>query len=116
VRLCEADSMAARIELLWWEECPSWDRALTMLREEMGRAGLDPQDVAVTEVVGEEDAERLGFPGSPTIRIDGRDLQPPGPDEPVGLTCRVYRTRDGRTSPLPDREDLREALEEVSGG
>ena len=47
--------------------------------------------------------------GSPTIRVNGRDLQPPG-DEPVGLTCRVYRLRDGRISPLPDRAEVREAL------
>jgi hypothetical protein len=103
-----------RIELLWWQECPSWERALQMLREEMGRAGLDPEVVEVTEIDTEEDATRHEFPGSPTIRIDGADLQPPGPDQPLGLTCRVYRTRDGRISPLPDPEDLREALREVS--
>ena len=47
--------------------------------------------------------------GSPTIRIDGEDLFPPG-EEPAGLTCRIYRLRDGRVSPLPDPADLREAL------
>lgn len=99
---------------MWWKGCPSWERALGMLREEMERAGLDPAAVDVIEVTSEDEAERLGFPGSPTIRLDGRDLQPPGPEEPGGLTCRVYRGRDGRTSPLPDREDLRDALLEVS--
>ena len=85
-----------------------------MLREEAERAGLDPAAIEVTEIRDETDAERHGFPGSPTIRIDGRDVQPPDPDEPRGLTCRVYRTRDGRTSPLPEREQLREALVEVN--
>jgi hypothetical protein len=33
-------------------------------------------------------------------------------DEPAGLTCRVYRRRDGRVSPLPDRADVRDALAE----
>lgn len=99
-----------QIELLWWQECPSWERALAMLREEMGQAGLDPESIEVTEIDTEQDADCTDFPGSPTIRIDGRDLQPPGPEEPRGLTCRVYRRRDGRISPLPDREDLREAL------
>ena len=55
------------------------------------------------------EAEREQFVGSPTIRIDGRDVQPPGSD-PVGLTCRVYRRPDGRISALPDRADVREAL------
>jgi hypothetical protein len=98
------------VELLWWRECPSWEPALQMLREEMEAAGLDPEAIRVTEIEGEEDAARRGFPGSPTILVDGRDIQPPGPDEPRGLTCRVYRRRDGRVSPLPDPAEIREAL------
>ena len=101
------------VELLWWEECPSWERALETLRVEMDAAGIDPSALAVTEIETEEDAGRQGFPGSPTIRVRGRDIQPPGPDQPIGLTCRVYRRRDGRVSPLPDPEDIRDALREV---
>jgi hypothetical protein len=101
------------IEFLWWEECPSWDRALTMLREEMSAAGIEPDSIRMTEIDTDEDAERTDFPGSPTIRIDGSDFQPPGPDQPRGLTCRVYRLRDGRVSPLPDRRDLRAALQKA---
>lgn len=99
-----------KIEFLWWEECPSWDRALEMLREAMREEGLDPESVALTEIDSDEDAERAGFPGSPTILIDGADLDPPATEAPRGLTCRVYRLRDGRASPLPDPQDLREAL------
>jgi hypothetical protein len=98
------------VELLWWEGCPSWERALQMLRAEMEAAGLDPAAIEVTEIEGEEDAARRGFAGSPTILVDGRDIQPPGPEEPQGLVCRVYRRRDGRLSPLPDPADIREAL------
>jgi hypothetical protein len=86
-----------------------------MLREEMAAAGIGEESLRVTEVRGQEDAERHGFPGSPTIRVRGRDIQPPGPEEPIGLTCRVYRQRDGRVSPLPDREDVRDALGGNSG-
>jgi hypothetical protein len=102
--------MAADVELLWWRGCPSWEPALQMLRAEAETAGLDPSAIRVTEIEGEADAERRRFPGSPTILIDGRDLQPPGPEEPRGLTCRVYSRRDGSVSPLPDPADLREAL------
>ena len=101
------------IELLWWRECPSWERAIEMLREQMRELGLDAGALRVTEITDEQDVERNGFPGSPTILIDGDDFQPPGPDQPRGLTCRVYRRRDGRPSPLPDPEDLREALEKA---
>ena len=37
-------------------------------------------------------------------------MQPPEDGEPPGLTCRVYRLRDGRVSPKPDPDDLRDAL------
>jgi hypothetical protein len=86
---------------------------MEMVREEMREAGLDPAALEITEIETEEDSERSEFPGSPTIRIDGADFQPPGPEEPGGLTCRVYRLRDGRASPLPDPRDLREALEKA---
>jgi hypothetical protein len=97
------------VEFLWWEGCPSHERALADLREVMQEAGLDPAAVDMRHIGSEEDAGREGFVGSPTIRVDGEDVFPPG-DEPVGLTCRIYRLRDGRASPTPDPADLREAL------
>jgi hypothetical protein len=81
-----------------------------MLRDEMLAAGLDPDAIQVREVDTEVSADREQFVGSPTIRINGRDVQPPMEGEPTGLACRVYRRRDGRTSPLPDPEDLRDLL------
>ncbi|HTQ67399.1 MAG TPA: hypothetical protein VMI13_01780 [Solirubrobacteraceae bacterium] len=70
--------------------------------------------MTVREVGSDEQARVEGFIGSPTIRIDGRDIQPPQ-DEPTGLACRIYRRRDGRVSPTPDPLDLREALRAASG-
>jgi hypothetical protein len=104
-----------KVEFLWWSGCPSWDRALQELREAMTEVGLDPASLDVREVESEADAEREGFPGSPTIRIDGMDVQPPE-QEPAGLTCRVYRLRDGRYSPTPDPADVREALLMATSG
>jgi hypothetical protein len=102
--------VAPRVEFLWWAECPSWERALAELRAEMSAAGVPPEALALTEVRGKEDADRLGFPGSPTIRVGGRDVEPSSPDAGFGLTCRVYRRADGRVSPLPDRAAIRRAL------
>jgi len=98
------------VELLWWEGCPSSDEAHGLVRRAMAEAGLDPDALRSIEVATEETAEREGFVGSPTIRVDGRDIQPSGEPEPPGLTCRVYHLRDGRISPLPDPEDIKEAL------
>jgi hypothetical protein len=75
----------------------------------MSQSGLDPETIVLREVDTDADAEQERFVGSPTIRIDGVDIQPPK-DEPFGLTCRVYHRRDGRISPTPDPADVREAL------
>jgi hypothetical protein len=108
-------SPAPRVEFLWWAGCPSHERALAELRAEMTALGLDPEGVEVREVTDDEQARAEGFPGSPTIRIGGRDVQEPG-DNPLGLTCRVYRLRDGRISALPDPADVREALTAATRG
>jgi hypothetical protein len=85
-----------------------------MLREEMEKKGLDPDSIEVREIDTESAARQGQFVGSPTIRVNGVDVQPPVDAEPTGLTCRVYRRRDGRVSPLPDPEDVREALGSVA--
>ena len=101
---------APRVELLWWEGCPSWPEALEDLRAALGDVGLDPDTVESVQVRTDAEAREQRFPGSPTIRLDGADLLPGPADEPAGLTCRVYRLRDGRASPTPDPADLRDAL------
>jgi hypothetical protein len=97
------------VELLYWDGCPSHPQALRELREVMAELGLDPQTVEVREVDTDDAADAERFTGSPTIRVDGVDVQDPGA-EPVGLTCRVYHRRDGRVSAVPDPEDVRDAL------
>ena len=98
------------VELLWWEGCPSTERALEAVRAALSDLRLDGVDVRLREIRTDDDAEGAGFVGSPTILIDGHDLVPAADDEPIGLSCRVYRRRDGRISPIPDPDDLREAL------
>jgi hypothetical protein len=92
------------VELLYWEGCPSHPEALADLRAALGGR----EEVVLREIATEEDAVAERFPGSPTIRVDGADLFPS--DEPPSLTCRIYRLADGRFSPTPDPQALREAL------
>lgn len=68
------------------------------------------EPVALVEVNTIEEAAELGFPGSPTIRIDGADVDPAGAGGRPSLSCRIYRSPDGRASPLPTREQIEEAL------
>ncbi|HXF82536.1 MAG TPA: hypothetical protein VNN19_07280 [bacterium] len=97
-----------RIEFLYWEECPSHEQALARLREVLAEEGIRAP-IEIVRVDTEEEARRLRFPGSPTIRVDGTDIAPP-PDQPTGLSCRVYLTEDGRVTPLPTKAMIRRAL------
>lgn len=78
-------------------------------REVAEELGIEPT-VRTVEVSTPEAAEPQRFLGSPSIRIDGRDVEP-GADERGGfvLACRIYRTASGQTG-LPERERVRSAL------
>ena len=98
-----------RVELLFWAGCPSHPEALALLEEVLAENRISAE-IEMREVHTHEEARELAFPGSPTIRVDGADVDPAGAAEPPSLTCRVYRSPDGRPSPVPSREQLEEAL------
>ena len=83
-----------RVTIQYCEGCPNWkladERVQSVLR------GLSRGDVKVERqlIDSAETAERVGFHGSPTILVDGRDPFATGA-EPVGMTCRVYPTDEG---------------------
>lgn len=97
------------IELLYWDGCPSHPEARELLEEVLAARGIDAE-IRMTHVGTDAEAERLRFPGSPTIRIDGRDVDAGGAAAPPSLTCRIYHLADGRPSPIPSREELEAAL------
>jgi hypothetical protein len=100
-----------RIEFLFWEDCPSHAQARILLRDVMAELGI-AGSVDEIEVLTDDDASRLAFPGSPTIRVDGVDVDPAGAAQMgTALTCRIYHLEDGRVSPVPSREMIRRALE-----
>ena len=100
----------SEIEFLFWEDCPSHPEARRLLQEAISEAGVDAP-VKEIEVLTDEDAERLRFPGSPTIRVNGVDVDPAGAAQMgTALTCRVYRLEDGRFSPVPSKQMLLRAL------
>lgn len=93
------------VRLLYFDGCPNWataDERLTALADEFGFE-LEHQQVDTPQ-----EADELGFRGSPTILVNGRDPFARG-DEPTGLTCRVYDTPEGATG-SPTVEQLRAAL------
>lgn len=101
--------MSKRVELLWFADCPNHPAARVMLEEVI--ADLAPGTPIIDlDATDPETARRLRFPGSPTIRIDGRDIDPtyvdPGDYNP---RCRLYRTTEGLRG-LPERHWIEDAL------
>lgn len=98
-----------RIDFLYWSGCPSHPEARELLRDVIAARGVEAE-VVEREVTTDEEARELAFPGSPTIRVDGRDVDPEGASARPALTCRIYHLPDGRVSPVPSREQLEEAI------
>jgi hypothetical protein len=98
------------VTYLWSADCPSHREGVARLRDAAERAGV-PVVVEEREVTTDEEAGRLGFLGSPTYLLDGRDMAAP-PDHPVARVdaCRAYPQPGGRVGPLPHPDDLVAAL------
>ena len=97
-----------QITLRYFAGCPNWRVAEERLRLALADAGVTGATIHLEAVETLEDAVRLGFRGSPSLLVDGRD---PFADEnaPVGLACRVYVTEDGLQG-APTRAQLRAVL------
>ena len=102
------------IALLWFESCPNHRAARRLLHEALAETGIEAniQDIRIDE---HEQAVCLRFQGSPTIRVDGRDVQPtPEEETPYGMACRIYRTPDGPQG-FPTKALIRAALARATG-
>jgi hypothetical protein len=97
------------VELLYWDGCPSYPEARELLADVLSVRGVEAE-IRMRRVTTDAEAEALSFPGSPTIRIDGRDVDRAGAESRPSLSCRVYYLPDGRASPIPSRDDLEAAL------
>ena len=94
------------VSLLYFDDCPNW----TIAAQRLDAIAAESPGVVVSHrrVETLEDAERLGFHGSPSILVDGVDVFA-GPGSSVGLSCRIYWTPDGMAG-VPSLEQLRGAL------
>lgn len=100
------------VALLYFDDCPNWKVA----DQRLAAIAAERPDVVVTRhrVETVEQAERLGFHGSPSILVDGVDVFA-DPGAGVGLSCRVYRTPQGLAG-APTMEQLRAALGVADAG
>ena len=78
-----------RIELLYFEGCPGYESLLARLPPLVG----DAAELELRRVTSPEEAEAERFLGSPTLRIDGEDVEPAAAERAdFGMKCRLYRT------------------------
>ena len=101
--LCD-EARPLKIQVLYFDGCPSYAPTLECLREVVRELGVEAAIEAV-EVRTEDDARRLQFFGSPTVRVDGRDIAPAAARGQYGFTCRIYGG-----SGVPSRELIRSAI------
>jgi hypothetical protein len=99
------------VELLYVANCPNHVVALERLRAILPAESFRTQ-VNQVLVRDTEMALSLKFPGSPTIRVNGQDVEPQiERATSFGLMCRLYS--DGSGAPSP--ESLRAAIEKARG-
>jgi hypothetical protein len=100
---------SVRIEILAREDCPNRGMAITVVERVVDETGV-PAEIEVVEIDSDEDAEELRVLGSPTVLVDGRDVDP----QPSSLAAfsaddRIYRTDRGPCG-WPEPEWIRDAL------
>lgn len=97
------------VEILYFAGCPNYRAARELVERVAGDLGLEPE-IRMVELRDAEGAERLRFLGSPTIRVNGHDVEPGAdPRDQFMLACRVYRLESGLAG-LPDERWVREAF------
>ena len=99
------------IELLYFSECPSWENALDLLKDILDELEIST-DITFTKVETNEEAIFHKFQGSPTIKINDKDLFSTN-QENFALGCRVYKTSEGFKG-VPTREMIKEKILDLS--
>jgi hypothetical protein len=102
------------VEVLYAEHCPCVSAALSLVQRVCAELGVDAEVRAVL-VTDQAAAERARFPGSPTVRVAGRDVEPGV--ELAGeytLECRLYR-HEHHLAGYPQERWVRDALVAAAG-
>ena len=101
-----------RIQLLYFAGCPMYLAARERLDEALREEGLE-SPVEMIEVRSQEEAESLRFVGSPSIRINGLDIDESArSSKNYGMMCRVYTTKSGMSG-SPSKDTIRARIREA---
>jgi hypothetical protein len=109
-----SQSGSVRVEVLSFRGCPHREPAIELVERVVSDLGL-AVDVVCVDVPDAESASSTRFLGSPSIRVNGADVEPGARSRTdYVLGCRVYRTPDG-LSGQPDEQWIRAALVRAHG-
>jgi hypothetical protein len=98
-----------KIEVFYVADCPNRQPTIEIVQEVLREQGLRP-DIIQLEISDPAQAAALSFVGSPTVRVDGKDVEPSvNLFPPCGVSCRTYFV-DGRFERTPRREWIRNAV------
>jgi hypothetical protein len=103
--------MTRVVDLSYFDGCPSWRDAWRDLGDVLAETGIAAQ-VRLRDVTTLGDGPPRGFAGSPTIHVDGVDLE--GYDGPGVMACRRYQENGGQGSPSLGLLRARLTAEELS--
>lgn len=100
------------IQFLYFNDCPGHEHAWRVLQEALRESGTDAR-IERVEVTRPEDAARLRFLGSPSIRINGRDLEDSADELGYGWRCRYYEDSEpGQPRAVPSKQLILSRLDE----
>ncbi len=108
------NAMEMNVRFLYFEGCPNAGAALQRLKKVLQKYGISG-DVELVEISSPENAKAHHFLGSPTIQINGLDIEKERRADPPLFGCRVYEGKEGRTG-VPPKEMITRALEEAMEG
>src|SRR6266481_2732102 len=104
-----------KIEVLYFDGCPNHKPAVERVQQLLREEGV-PAEVLEVNVRDTSIAQKVGFLGSPSVRVNGQDVEPEArAAREYGMMCRTYSV-DGRRQGLPSREMLRQAIREANSG
>jgi hypothetical protein len=104
-----------KIEVFYFDGCPNHESAVERVRQVLAEEGFSAEVLEVN-VSEPSIAQQVGFLGSPSIRVNGLDVEPEARGERAyGMMCRTY-TVNGRREGLPSHEMLRQAMREENSG
>lgn len=104
-----------KIEVLYFDGCPNHKPAVERIHELLREEGVSAEllEVNVNDAMI---AQQVGFLGSPSVRVNGLDVEPEARTaRDYGMMCRTYSV-DGRREGMPSREVLRQAIREANTG